>query len=197
MDLFRTLQEKLGKDGVIVEDLGLLTDSVRRLVKETGYPNMKVLQFAFDVGDEAGSNDYLPHNYANNCVVYTGTHDNETLAGWFAGLSKEQKERVRTYLGDFDTANKWMYKKLIQHAMMSAADTCIIPVQDWLGLDNSGRMNTPGTVVNNWSWRLLPDQIPEELSEQMLVVTKRYGRANWTALNRLEEAAEEETEEIA
>jgi 4-alpha-glucanotransferase len=89
-----------------------------------------------------------------------------------------------------------MYKKLIQHAMMSAADTCIIPIQDWLGLDNSGRMNTPGTVVNNWSWRLLPDQIPEELSEQMLVVTKRYGRANWTALNRLEEAAEE-TEEIA
>ena len=146
--------------------------------------------------DEAGNNDYLPHNYNNNCVVYTGTHDNETLAGWFAGLSKEQKERVRTYLGDFDTANKWMYKKLIQHAMMSAADTCIIPIQDWLGLDNSGRMNTPGTVDANWSWRLLPNQIPEELGEQMLTITKRYGRANWDALNRLEtETAEEETEE--
>ena len=195
MDLFRVLQEKLGKSGVIVEDLGLLTDGVRQLVKETGYPNMKVLQFAFDVDDEGGSNDYLPHNYSNNCVVYTGTHDNETLAGWFAGLTKEQRERVRTYLGDEHTANKWMYKKLIQHAMMSTADTCIIPIQDWLGLDNSGRMNTPGTVDANWSWRLQPGQIPEELGEEMLTVTKRYGRANWDALNRLKKAAEETTEE--
>ena len=185
MDLFRTLQANLGKGGVIVEDLGLLTDGVRALVKQTGYPNMNVLQFAFDEGDEGGANDYLPHNYNNNCVVYTGTHDNETLAGWFAGLSKQQRQQVRTYLGDFDTANKWMYKKLIQLAMMSAADTCIIPVQDWLGLDNSSRMNVPGTVDINWSWRLKADQIPADMAQEMLTITKRYGRANWDALNRM------------
>ena len=188
MDLFRTLQANLGKGGVIVEDLGLLTDGVRALVKQTGYPNMKVLQFAFDEGDEGGANDYLPHNYNNNCVVYTGTHDNETLAGWFAGLSKQQRQQVRTYLGDFDTANKWMYKKLIQLAMMSAADTCIIPVQDWLGLDNSSRMNVPGTVDINWSWRLKADQIPADMAQEMLTITKRYGRANWDALNRMKKA---------
>ena len=195
MELFRVIKENLGEEGVIVEDLGLLTDSVRKLVKQTGYPNMKVLQFAFDEGDEAGANDYLPHNYCNNCVVYTGTHDNETLAGWFAGLSKEKKEQVRTYLGDFDTANKWMYKKIIQLAMMSAADTCIIPIQDWLGLDNTARMNVPGTVDINWSWRLRNGQIPEDLAQQMLAVTKRYGRTNWDGLMSLEKKSKDETAE--
>ena len=188
MELFNVLKANLGDGGVIVEDLGLLTDGVRNLVKQTGYPNMKVLQFAFDEADVAGANDYLPHNYNNNCVVYTGTHDNETLAGWFAGLSKAQKDHVRDYLGDHATANKWMYKKMIDLAMRSAADTCIIPVQDWLGLDNSSRMNVPGTVDINWSWRLVPGQIPEELAQEMLTITKRFGRANWDALNRLEKA---------
>ena len=195
MDLFNTIRRELGERGVIAEDLGLLTDGVRQLVKDSGFPNMKVIQFAFDVADVGGSNDYLPHNYNNNCVVYTGTHDNEAIAGWFTGLDKAAREHIRTYLRDFDTANKWMYKKFIDLAMMSAADTCIIPVQDWLGLDNSSRMNTPGTVDLNWSWRLLPGQITEELCEEVRNVSKRYGRANWDALNALEKADEEETEE--
>jgi 4-alpha-glucanotransferase len=147
---------------------------------------MKVIQFAFDKDDIGGANDYLPHNYNNNCVVYTGTHDNEAIAGWFAGLDKENKDHVRAYLRDFDTANKWMYKKFVDLAMMSAADTCIIPIQDWLGLDNSSRMNTPGTVDLNWSWRLLPGQVTEELCEEVRNVSKRYGRANWDALKALE-----------
>ena len=203
MDLFHTLKENLGERGVIAEDLGHMTDSVRRLVKESGYPNMKVLQFAFEKEDIGGANEYLPHNYSNNCVVYTGTHDNETVAGWFAGLDKEAKTQIRDYLGDYSTANKWMYKKLIALAMMSAAKICIVPVQDWLGLGNETRMNTPGTVETNWSWRLLPGQIPEELTEEMLTITKRYGRANWDALNRLEKEMEapesseqEETDKI-
>ena len=91
---------------------------------------------------------------------------------------------------DFDTANKWLYKKLIDLAMMSCADTCIIPLQDWLGLDNTARMNTPGTVDINWSWRLKPGQIPADAAEEILAVTKRYGRTNWEAPEQ-----EEETEE--
>ena len=186
MDLFNTLRASLGEKGVIAEDLGLLTDGVRRLVKDSGYPNMKVLQFAFDRADIGGANDYLPHNYNNNCVVYTGTHDNETISGWFLGLSKEDKEFVRDYLGDHDTANKWMYKRLIATAMGSTANMCVIPVQDWLGLDNNARMNVPGTVNVNWSWRLCPGQITDELAEEVLIITKRFGRANWDALKRLE-----------
>ena len=196
MDLFNTIRRELGERGVIAEDLGLLTEGVRQLVKDSGFPNMKVIQFAFDAADIGGSNEYLPHNYNNNCVVYTGTHDNEAIAGWFAGLDKENKEHIRNYLRDHDTANKWMYKKLVDLAMMSAADTCIVPIQDWMGLDNSSRMNTPGTVEVNWSWRLQPGQITEELCEEVRNVSKRYGRANWDALNALEKAEEEETEEV-
>lgn len=88
MELFRALEANLGKRDVIAEDLGLITDSVRQLVRNSGYPNMKVLQFAFEVEDIGGANEYLPHNYTPNCVVYTGTHDNETLFGWFAGMPK-------------------------------------------------------------------------------------------------------------
>ena len=188
MELFNTLRSALGERGVIAEDLGLLTDGVRQLVKDSGFPNMKVLQFAFDKADIGGANDYLPHNYNNNCVVYTGTHDNETISGWFLGLSKEDKEFVRDYLGDHDTANKWMYKRLVATAMGSAANMCVIPVQDWLGLDNNSRMNVPGTVNVNWSWRLVPGQITDELAEEVLIITKRFGRANWDALNRMEKA---------
>ena len=178
MDLFDTLTAMLGEREVIAEDLGLMTDGVRKLVRDSGYPNMKVIQFAFNAGDVGGSNEYLPHNYNNNCVVYTGTHDNETVAGWFAGLDKENKAYVREYLDDRDTANKWMYKKLVKLAMRSAARICVIPIQDWLGLDNTARMNTPGTVDDNWSWRMLPGQATQALGEEVLAVTLRYGRAN-------------------
>ena len=186
MDLFNTLRNALGERGVIAEDLGLMTEGVRRLVKDSGFPNMKVLQFAFDKEDIGGGNDYLPHNYNQNCVVYTGTHDNETISGWFLGLGKEDRDFVRDYMGDHDTANKWMYKNLIAMAMRTTAKMCIIPAQDWLGLDNSSRMNTPGTVDANWSWRLCPGQITDELAEEVLIITKRFGRANWDALKRLE-----------
>ena len=190
MDLFNAIRNSLGDKAVIAEDLGLMTPGVRKLVKDSGFPNMKVLQFAFDAADIGGSNEYLPHNYGTNCVVYTGTHDNETISGWFTGLDKENRDHIRAYLADEATPIKRMYKKLISLAMMCAAKDCIVPIQDWLGLDNSARMNQPGTVNVNWSWRLLPGQITDELSKEILAISMRYGRANWDALNAMKKKAE-------
>ena len=179
MDLFRTMQQNLGPRQLIAEDLGLMTDSVRRLVRESGFPNMKVLQFAFDVGDTGAANDYLPHNYDRNCVVYTGTHDNETIAGWFAGLPEEEKKLVRDYLCVPDAGDAEMPVILIAAAMRSCAQTCIIPVQDYLGLGNDCRMNQPSTVGENWRWRLRPGQLTREAGKLAKELTMRYGRMNW------------------
>ena len=183
MDLFNTIRRRLGDVEVIAEDLGLMTEGVRQLVRDSGYPNMKVLQFAVDPADIALSNDYWPQNYNRNCVVYTGTHDNETLAGWYAGLSKEAKEQLRAYLGNYDIAEKRMYKAAINCAMTSVAKDCIIPIQDHLGLPNTCRMNQPGTVGFNWRWRLIPGQITGELAEEIKAMTIRANRGNWDAIN--------------
>ncbi len=185
MELFNTLRDRLGNRDIIAEDLGLMTDGVRQLVRDSGYPNMKVLQFAYEKADIGGGNEYLPHNYTNNCVVYTGTHDNDTVYGWFSGLDKETEQYVRKYLGDDNTPAEKIHTKFISLAMMCCADTCIIPMQDWLGLDNSARMNVPGTVDVNWSWRLKKGQVTEELGKEICSMTKLYGRANWDALNCL------------
>lgn len=191
MELFHTLRRELGEKKFIAEDLGLLTDSVRQLVKDSGFPNMKVLQFAFDANDTAGVNDYLPHNYDRNCVVYTGTHDNETVHGWFGRLTKKEKEQIRDYLDDHHTTDKNMYKKLIRTAMMSSAETCIIPVQDWFGMDNSARMNAPGTVDDNWSWRMKDGLLTEESVEMVRDMTIRFNRANWEALDAIKKTEKE------
>ena len=185
--LFNALKANLGEKGVIAEDLGYMTESVRELVRGTGYPNMKVLQFAFDPADVGGASEYAPHNFNNNCFMYTGTHDNETIHGWFMGMSKVQKKTIRQYLSDSFTPDEEMWRKLVDGSMMSVAKTCIIPIQDWLGLGNHARMNTPGTVENNWTWRLQPGALTAKLGREVLEVTKRFGRANWDALNALEE----------
>lgn len=184
MELFDRIRQELGDCNVIAEDLGLMTDGVRRLVKESGFPNMKVIQFAFDVNDCGGTNEYLPHNYDNNCVVYTGTHDNETAAGWLASIPEKQRELVRIYLNDPKLTERELYRALINLALMSCARICIIPIQDYLGLDNSCRMNQPGTVGKNWRWRLTPNQLTAETGERLLALAKRYGRTNWDALSR-------------
>ncbi len=196
MDLFNTIQANLGDCQVIAEDLGLMTDGVRQLVVDSGFPNMKVLQFAFDSADIGGSNEYLPHNYGENCVVYSGTHDNETLAGWLAGLNQTEKDWVSSYLGKEGTTDEELCKAFMITAMMCPAKTCIVPMQDHLRLDNSSRMNVPGTVDVNWSWRLTEDQITEKLGKELLNLAMRYGRANWDALNakeKREKAAQKET----
>lgn len=183
LDLFNTIRWNLGDVQVIAEDLGTMTDSVRDLVRSSGYPNMKVVQFALDEGDICASNDYWPHNYGSNCVVYTGTHDNETIAGWFAGLAPEAKTQVRDYLCDYSTPDSQIYRSLINLAMTSTAKDCIVPIQDYLGLPNTARMNVPGTVGFNWRWRLLEGQLTDALAQEMRKMTYRTNRVNWDAVH--------------
>lgn len=179
MDLFRHIGQALGHREVIAEDLGYMTDSVRELVRESGFPNMKVLEFAFDSRDTGCASDYLPHNYTENCVAYTGTHDNETMAGWFGSISKEERELARDYLCDHHTPIKYLNASFISLVMRSRANLCVIPMQDYLGYDNRCRMNTPSTVGTNWKWRLTEGELNEELQKAVRDVTVRYGRNNW------------------
>ena len=182
MDLFNALRWRLGEKELIVEDLGLMTDSVRQLVKDSGFPNMKVLQFAFDVDDIGAANDYLPHNYDRNCVVYTGTHDNETIAGWLDRLTEKEMKQVRDYICDHETPDEKLHWRIIAEAMKSSANICIIPAQHYLGLDNNARMNQPSTLNSNWSWRMKEGAMTEKLKDEILTLTKRYGRFNWDSV---------------
>ena len=190
MDLFWKVREALGEKPVIAEDLGYVTDSVRDLVRDSGFPGMKVLEFAFDSRDSGSANDYLPHNYPVNSVAYTGTHDNETLAGWWGSISKDEQKLTREYLCDTYTPEAELNKPLISLIMRSAAKWCVIPMQDYLGLDNKCRMNTPSTVGTNWKWRIRKNQLSVKLQKEIHAVTLRYGRMNWT--EDVEEAAEAE-----
>lgn len=173
MDLFNTVKEKLGELDIIAEDLGFLTESVFQLLKDSGYPGMKVLQFAFDPGEDS---DYLTYKYQRNCVVYTGTHDNDTTAGWFEKLSDGDKEVALRYMNSFYTPKEEQHWDLIALAMRSTADTCIIPVQDFLGLGSEARINMPSTLGDNWKWRMTKGAFSEELKEKIRRMTKLYGR---------------------
>lgn len=173
MDLFNTVKEKLGELDIIAEDLGFLTESVFQLLKDSGYPGMKVLQFAFDPSEDS---DYLTYKYQRNCVVYTGTHDNDTTAGWFEKLSDEDKEVALRYMNSFYTPKEEQHWDLIALAMRSTADTCIIPVQDFLGLGSEARINMPSTLGDNWKWRMTKGAFSEELKEKIRRMTKLYGR---------------------
>ncbi len=170
-DIFKVIKAKLGNKPVIAEDLGFLTPSVIKLVKKTGYPGMKILQFAFDSREES---DYLPHNYTNNSVVYTGTHDNDTTVGWYTTFNRRDKNFAKRYLNI--KTKKDIHWDFIRAALASVADTAIIPVQDYLGLGSEARLNTPSTLGDNWKWRLLPDQLDDELAEKIRKMTKLYGR---------------------
>lgn len=170
-DIFKELKDKLGSLNIIAEDLGFLTESVLDLVKKTGYPGMKVLEFAFDSREES---DYLPHNYCRNSVVYTGTHDNETILGWYENLNFRDKKLAMDYLDI--TNDKDVNWKFIRAALSSVANFAIIPMQDYLGLGNEGRINKPSTVGDNWRWRLLKDEFNDELIYKIRKITKLYGR---------------------
>lgn len=176
MELFHAVEAALGKREVIAEDLGFMTDSVRQLVKDSGFPNMKVLEFAFDSRDTGSRNDYLPHNYNENCVAYTGTHDNQTISSWFQTITDEERSMAREYLCDEFTPDEKLHRAFISLIMRSRAKLCIIPMQDWLGLDDKSRINVPSTVGTNWKWRLLPTYLTDTLKEEIFKTTQIYGR---------------------
>ena len=176
IELFRRAEEVLGWHEVIAEDLGFVTDSVRQLVLDSGFPGMKVLQFAFDSRDTGSARDYLPHNYTENAVVYTGTHDNDTTIGWFEAIPDEDWNLAREYLCDYYTPDEEMDQPFVALAMQSIARMCIIPMQDYLGLGTEARMNTPSTIGCNWRWRMTADQLTGELCQDILAQTRRYGR---------------------
>ncbi|MBD5475729.1 MAG: 4-alpha-glucanotransferase [Lachnospiraceae bacterium] len=170
-DLFKVMKQKLGNKAVIAEDLGFLTPSVIKLVKKTGYPGMKILQFAFDSREES---DYLPHNYMQNSVVYTGTHDNDTTLGWLDVLNRKDKSFAKRYLGI--RSNKNIQWEFIKAAIASVSDTAVIPMQDYLGLGSEARINTPSTLGDNWKWRMVKGQLSQELAEKIFNMCKLYGR---------------------
>lgn len=170
-DIFKTMKAKIGNKPVIAEDLGFLTASVIKLVKKTGYPGMKILQFAFDPREES---DYLPHNYTANSIVYTGTHDNDTTVSWFEQLSRQDRAFAKKYLNI--RSNKEIHWEFIRAALASVSDTCVIPMQDYLGLGGEARINMPSTLGTNWKWRMTDGQFTEELADRMYDMTKLYGR---------------------
>lgn len=169
-ELFRTLQRELGELPIVAEDLGTITPDVTRLRKGLGFPGMRVLQFAFD-GDP--DNLYLPYNYEPDTVVYTGTHDNDTLVGWFGGLSEEEKQRVYDYIGREDISVPW---EMIRLAYASVARLAIVPLQDWLGLGSEARMNQPGRESGNWQWRCRREHLNEGLAHAIAKMCMVYGR---------------------
>ena len=172
IDFFNTVNYALGKREYIAEDLGFLTDSVAKLLKESGLPGMKVLQFAFDSREDS---DYLPHNYTHNCVAYTGTHDNDTILGWFASAPAADTEKAMRYLRIRENESK--PKAMMSALLASTADLAIVTVQDLLELGSEGRMNTPSTNSGNWQWQMKKNALTKAHAKWLKEQTVLYGRA--------------------
>ncbi len=178
MDFFSRLSEVFPDLPIIAEDLGTITQDVWATMEHFGFPGMKVLLFAFD--ESLPRNAYAPHNHNKNAVVYTGTHDNNTARAWFEKEADEKtKERLSRYVGREVTAEN-VHRELIRLAMMSVADTAILPMQDLLGLGEEARMNRPAWGKGNWQWRLAPEQVTAPLAKELLELTQLYGRSNGT-----------------
>ncbi len=170
--LFKALEEELGKDlPIIAEDLGYLTPAVLTMLKKSGYPGMKVLQFAFDTEKQS---EYLPHNFTKNCVAYTGTHDNDTIIGWAENNNPLEVEFAEKYL-DSKKGESFNWA-MMKSALSSVADTCILMMADLIGKGSEGRINTPSTVGGNWIWRIDGGSINDWLAKIIAEYTETYGR---------------------
>lgn len=167
------MQQEAGSTRFIAEDLGFLTPDVHRLRRDAGIPGLKVLQFAFD---DDSSNAYLPHNYDSDCVVYTGTHDNNTSRGWFRTCGSTERSQFCRYAAITADREEAAAPAMIRLAQGSVAKTCIIPMQDYLNLDENARCNTPSTIEGNWCWRMLPGACTESLAAEIRKITALYGR---------------------
>lgn len=172
MHLWNAVHKQLGDLPIIAEDLGHLTPDVEQLVKDSGFPGMKVLQFAFGTDRD---NPYLPEHYEKNCVVYTGTHDNDTILGWAQHAPKAEIDFAKQYLDI--TRRDGLRKAMMSAAMKSVADTCILTIQDVCALGGDARMNVPSTVGGNWSWRLRPDQLTATAAAWLKKHTRLTNRA--------------------
>lgn len=169
--LFEAVNAALGSLPIIAEDLGVITPDVEALRDDLGLPGMKVLQFAFS---GAPNDPYLPHTYAPRCVVYTGTHDNDTTLGWWQALGQGDRQHVQLYLGRDGSDISWDFIRL---ALASVAETVLLPMQDVFGLGSESRMNTPGRAGGNWGWRYTPGMLTFELVDRLATLTRIYGRA--------------------
>lgn len=177
LEFFRVLERRIGKKPIIAEDLGLLTDGVRKLLKRSGFPGMKILEFAFDSNDS----DYLPHKYEKNSVAYTGTHDNNTVEGWYKGVTPEVKYYCDEYLKKYLTeknSNYWdpINWRFINAIWASKVNIAIVQMQDLLGLGEDSRMNAPSTLGKNWKWRLKSYELSQEIANKLKDVTRKFNR---------------------
>lgn len=189
MKLFETIHAQLGEIPVIAEDLGVITPSVVALRDRFGFPGMKILQFSFS---DNQANAFLPHNYATaNCVVYSGTHDNDTTKGWYQSAPDIEKHRAREYTRSDGGTIHW---ELIRLGMMSVADQAIFPLQDFMGLGTEHRMNFPGTTDNNWLWRYTPEMLASVNAEHirhLVALSNRNPRLQMKDANLVELDAED------
>jgi 4-alpha-glucanotransferase len=173
-EFFQTLFRHFPHLPIIAEDLGIVTAEVTHFMQRHNFPGMKVLLFAF--GDNTDTNPYAPHNHVENCIVYTGTHDNNTVKGWFTKeADKGSKESLEKYIGQ-EVTKENVSKHFIRLAMQSVARLIIIPIQDLLDMDATARMNTPGTVEQNWAWRLEPGLLTKEIAKETAAITQLFGR---------------------
>jgi len=172
IELFRAINNAIGEKRIIAEDLGFLTDSVRSLLSESGYPGMKVLQFAFGSREDS---DYLPHNFDRHCVAYAGTHDNDTILGWFASAPPDEVGKATEYLRIHEGESK--SKAMLSTLWGSVAELAIAQMQDLLELGSESRMNTPSTPEGNWQWRMRPETDLSGISSWLKEITLLYGRA--------------------
>jgi 4-alpha-glucanotransferase len=174
-DFFDAVIKELKSFPVIAEDLGTITEDVKNAMSHYGFPGMKILMFAFG-NDDPRKHPYLPHNYDKNCLVYTGTHDNNTVLGWIAKeATQEEVGRLQSYIGRYGFVENINWE-MIRLAMMSVADTAIIQLQDIIGLGAGARMNQPSSAFGNWKWQLIWDQLEPWHIETLERMTKIYGR---------------------
>jgi len=169
-DFFKDIRKKVVSKKIIVDDLGVTTEEMIRVRDKYEFPGMKLLQFAF--GSD-GSNTFLPHHYQQNSVVYTGTHDNDTLTGWYKKMNRIERKFLKSYLNRKDIRINW---DIISLAWSSVAVYAITTMQDIIGLGSETRMNTPGTTQNNWKWRYESSQITRIIKFELKKITSHYGR---------------------
>jgi 4-alpha-glucanotransferase len=193
MTLFKELKEQIGELRIIAEDLGNQTPENVALLEDSGFPGMRVLQYGFTSWDSC----YVNHRHINNCVVYTGTHDNTPTRAWVEEISEGERDFTRRYINSINTDYGQLVWDIIREAYRSVADLCIVPVQDYLCLGRESRINTPGSAEGNWQWRLWKGALSDDLARSIRGMTEVYSRIPKITESETKEAAEEAETPVA